>query len=398
MYFVQSVGDPTSGLIAQPVRSLLKDWGEDATSIAAFMGLLALPWALKPLLGLVADFVPLRGSRRRNPLILASLASGAGLLVLAFLPIPEGARWLLMALLLVPTIGIALGDVLVDALMIEEGQPRGLTGRFQSIQWTAANAALLLAGVLGGYFSERSAQQSAFFFCALLWGTSLVLTLLFVRERPAPRLSGNWSAHARVLRSALRAPGLATACGILFLWSFNPLWVSVLYLHMTEGLGFSEQFYGTSFAVFSGGAMAASAGYGFYCRRVKPGLLVHVSIVAGIVANAVYWHLGTETVALLISAVAGFAFMTGTLIQLDVAARLVPVAVAATLFAAIMGLTNLAASLSEALGGWSYDLVQGVAGEEGAFRIVVASSVCFPAACWLLLPRLKREIPAWWGG
>ena len=28
LYFVQSVGDPTSGLVAQPVRSLLKSWGE----------------------------------------------------------------------------------------------------------------------------------------------------------------------------------------------------------------------------------------------------------------------------------------------------------------------------------------------------------------------------------
>ena len=27
LYFVQSVGDPTSGLIAQPVRSLLRSWG-----------------------------------------------------------------------------------------------------------------------------------------------------------------------------------------------------------------------------------------------------------------------------------------------------------------------------------------------------------------------------------
>ena len=27
LYFVQSVGDPTSGLIAQPVRSLFRSWG-----------------------------------------------------------------------------------------------------------------------------------------------------------------------------------------------------------------------------------------------------------------------------------------------------------------------------------------------------------------------------------
>src|SRR4030095_587760 len=126
MYFVQSVGDPTSGLIAQPARSLLKQWGDDATSMADFMALLALPWALKPLLGLFADFVPLLGSPRRTPLLLSSAISGLGLLVLAFVPLPQGSHALLFMLLFLPTLGIALGDVLVDALMIEEGQPRGL--------------------------------------------------------------------------------------------------------------------------------------------------------------------------------------------------------------------------------------------------------------------------------
>jgi hypothetical protein len=51
MYFIQGIGDPTSGLIAQPVRSLLKSWGDSPTTISAFMGLLALPWSLKVLFG-----------------------------------------------------------------------------------------------------------------------------------------------------------------------------------------------------------------------------------------------------------------------------------------------------------------------------------------------------------
>jgi hypothetical protein len=53
LYFVQSVGDPTSGLIAQPVRSLLRSWGESPASLAALMALLAIPWSIKPLFFLV---------------------------------------------------------------------------------------------------------------------------------------------------------------------------------------------------------------------------------------------------------------------------------------------------------------------------------------------------------
>ena len=165
LYFVQSVGDPTSGLVAQPVRSLLKSWGESPAALGALMALLAVPWTIKPIFGLLSDFVPLFGSRRRNYLLLANGGAALSLLLLAFVPIAPGSLWLLFALLLPTTMAIALGDVIVDALMVEKGQPLGLTGRFQSIQWAAANAALLLTGVLGGYVAEERAPVARL--CAL---------------------------------------------------------------------------------------------------------------------------------------------------------------------------------------------------------------------------------------
>jgi hypothetical protein len=57
--------------------------------------------------------------------------------------------------------------------MVEKGQPLGLTGRFQSIQWAAANAALLLTGVIGGYVAETKLQSLAFATCAALWMLAL---------------------------------------------------------------------------------------------------------------------------------------------------------------------------------------------------------------------------------
>ena len=133
------------------------------------MALLAVPWTIKPIFGLLSDFIPLFGSRRRNYLLLANGLAALSLLLLAFVPIEPGSLWLLFALLLPTTMAIALGDVIVDALMVEKGQPLGLTGRFQSIQWAAANVALLLTGVLGGYVAEERAQSLGFAFCGVLW-------------------------------------------------------------------------------------------------------------------------------------------------------------------------------------------------------------------------------------
>ncbi len=237
MYFIQGVGDPTSGLIAQPVRSLLKSWGDSPATIAMFMGLLALPWSLKLVFGLVSDLVPLFGSRRRNYLLISCVSASVGLLVLYIFPVPAGSHWVLFTWLLLPTIGIAFGDVLVDALMVETGQPRGLTGRLQSIQWTAVNFSMLLTGVVGGYLSELGRQDLALLLCAGLWAASFVLAYGYARDSPNLNPIGRRETFAALAR-AIRRPGLVTLCGILFLWSFNPLWVSVLYLHMTQVLHF----------------------------------------------------------------------------------------------------------------------------------------------------------------
>ncbi|MEO8497262.1 MAG: hypothetical protein ABI614_19495, partial [Planctomycetota bacterium] len=91
MYFVQGIAEPTEGLIAQPVRSMLKSWGYSAAGIAGFGALLALPWSLKPLYGLLTDFIPIAGTRRRSYLLLTSAASVLGLTCLYLMPVPVGA-------------------------------------------------------------------------------------------------------------------------------------------------------------------------------------------------------------------------------------------------------------------------------------------------------------------
>ena len=397
LYFVQSVGDPTSGLIAQPVRSLLKDWGESPAALAGLMALLAVPWTIKPIFGLLSDFVPLFGSRRRNYLLLANALAALSLLVLAFVPLAPGSRWMLFALLLPTTMGIALGDVIVDALMVEKGQPLGLTGRFQSIQWAAANAALLLTGVLGGYVAGQHLQSLAFGGCAVLWLVALAVTWVYARDDHGTHLDAtNLRETGAALLGVLRDPLFLAVCALLTLWSFNPVWGSVLYVHMTEDLGFSEQQFGNVTSAFFLGSLIGSIGYGIYCRVVRLSRLLHLSILAAIVSNAVYWQLDSLTSAYVVSVIAGAAYMTGTLIQLDLTARIIPARAAATVFATVMALTNFAGTASEAFGGWLFEAAKAPYGRATAFSLVVAASVAAAVSCWLVVPALRRAAPHWW--
>jgi MFS family permease len=396
MYFIQGIGDPTSGLVAQPVRALLASWGESPSSIGAFMALLSLPWMLKPLFGLLSDFVPIFGTHRRHYLLFSSIAAAVGLFVLWAVPLPSDARWFLFVCLLLPTIGIAFGDVLVDALMIEVGQPRGLTGRLQSIQWTAVYAALILAGALGGWASDDGRHQWAFLLCGLVWIPSIALAWRFVREAPRPPGSEGFRHTADGLLGALRVPGMPTVIAMLFVWSFNPSWVTVQYVHVTQTLAMDEQTFGNSNAFFSVGCVIASVLYGLYCRRVPMGVLVHVAIVTGVIGYAAYLETSTPQRLYGAALVSGVANMTGVLIQLDIAARLVPVRVAATAFAALMAVTNISASLAEAVGSRAYEWLAADVGAVRAYQLVVLASAAIAATCWLLIPRLRLAVPAWW--
>ena len=397
LYFVQSVGDPTSGLVAQPVRSLLKTWGESPAELAALMALLAVPWTIKPIFGLLSDFVPLFGSRRRNYLLLANALAAASLLMLAFTPLTPGSWGALFALLLPTTMAIALGDVIVDALMVEKGQPLGLTGRFQSVQWAAANAALLLTGMLGGYVAEERLQSLAFAGCAALWLGALVVTWLYATDDHGEHLDVvSLRETGAALVGVLRDPLFLAVCALLTLWSFNPVWGSVLYVHMTEDLGFSEQQFGNVTSAFFLGSLLGSIGYGIYCRSVRLSRLLHISIIAAVVSNAVYWRLDDLTSAYVVSLIAGAAYMTGTLIQLDLTARIIPARAAATIFATVMALTNFAGSASEAFGGWLFEAAKAPYGRTTAFSLVVAASVAAALSCWLVVPLLRRAAPHWW--
>ena len=361
------------------------------------MALLAVPWTIKPIFGLLSDFVPLFGSRRRNYLLLANGLAALSLLVLAFVPLSPGSQWMLLALLLPTTMAIALGDVIVDALMVEKGQPLGLTGRFQSIQWAAANAALLLTGVLGGYVAEKHLQSLAFGGCAVLWLFALAVTWAYARDDHGEHLDAtSLRETGAALLGVLRDPLFLAVCALLTLWSFNPVWGSVLYVHMTEDLSFSEQQFGNITSAFFLGSLIGSIGYGFYCRSVRLSRLLHFSIIAAIVSNAVYWQLNSLSSAYVVSVIAGAAYMTGTLIQLDLTARIIPARAAATVFATVMALTNFAGSASEAFGGWLFEAAKAPYGRATAFSLVVAASVAAAVSCWMVVPALRRAAPHWW--
>jgi len=391
LYFVQGTGELSAGLLAQPLRSMLQEWGRDSAQIATFMFLLGFPWYIKPVFGLITDFIPIRGFRRKSYLILSSSLMILGFVVAFFLPLAPEAQTFILIMLLLPSIGIAFKDVTTDATMIETGQPLGLTGRLQSAQWGAMYAAGLLCGVAGGWISQHGYQRLGFLFCGLLGAVALYIAIFQIREQPQHELHrGQLKRAVKVLGQAMKTRIVILVAAFYFMLSFNPFSADVLYVHMTTELGFPEQFVGLTYTISSLASILACVIYGLFAKRVPLRFLLHGSVIFMVLSSLVYIGLGSKTSAVLISLGFGFIYMITSLTQLELAGRFCPPAAAGTVFALLMSLSNLSVSLSSILGGHFYEAWKTAHGAEAAYTLLVLVGAGFTAICWILVPLFPK--------
>src|SRR3989442_13863472 len=158
----------------QTITIVLKDRGLSAGQVADFGLITIIPWFIKPLYGLLSDFVPLFGRRRQSYFLLTSALAGVAGLALAWGDwIAHGEIWTFdvfgftftlvegVALFTLMALGLAFTDVLTDAMMVESGRPLGLTGAFQSVQWACITLASVLVGEIGGQPAEARSLRAA---------------------------------------------------------------------------------------------------------------------------------------------------------------------------------------------------------------------------------------------
>ena len=357
---------------------------------------------------------------------------------LAFAPLLVlAAQWLtftpyagvaLVLGLTVATVAVAFADVVVDAHMVEVAQPRGLTGTLQAVQWAAMYTATALAGALGGRLSAPYYDQMALALAAGASLAMLALALLVVRDQPpgtgpiAPGLEdssmgplrlrersrgagpsgparavapetarGRLEVALRELGAASRDPGLRSVLAFLALWSFSPGYGAVHDYHLTRGLGLPETLYGDAAAVHAVACAAASVLYGLYCRRVAMPTLLHAAIALGVLSSLIGALARDPSSLMWSSAIGGAAYMSATLTQLDLAARVCPPRIAGTVFALMMATQNLSLGVAGWLGGLVYARLLPELGPMPAYAALAGAGALFTCGCWALLPALRRN-------
>jgi predicted MFS family arabinose efflux permease len=386
VYAVQGIAEPESGLATQPIFFLLKDEMQlSAAETATFFALIGIAWAVKPLYGLLSDLVPLLGYRRRSYLLLTTAMAALGWLALGVLP---SHTWgLTLAILGLTGLGLAFTDVLCDAVMVEEGKARGLTARFQSIQWAANYGASLLAGIGGGYLSAHVPYNRTFLLVALFPAFSFAASVGAVRE-PRTRFDrATVRETTAALRRGVRSGPLWRAAAFIFLWNFSPSFGVPLEYHMVDVLGITKIQLGVLTSLGSGAAMLGALVFSRYATRLPLGPLLNLAIAIGVGGTLAYYGLVGWWSAVGLTVAVSFVTAVALLATLDLAARAVPSHAEGTFFAALMSVSNLGSTGGEWLGGQLYDLV--------GLPWLIAVSAAATAACWLLVPWMRMpESPA----
>ena len=384
IYFVQGFAEPKAGIAAQPIFFLLKDeLGLGAAETATFLALVGIAWNVKPLYGLTSDLVPLAGYRRRSYLLVTTAMAGLGWLALGLLP--RYPYTLTLVILGLTGLGLAFTDVLCDAVMVEVGKPRGLTGTFQSIQWGAIYAASLVAGVGGGYLSAHVSYSRTFLLVAAFPVLSFVVSAYAVRE-PRTRFDrATVQATLDALRRGVRSGPLWRAAAFIFLWNFSPSFGVPLEFYMVDVLGITKMQLGLLASIASGAALAGAVLFGRYFRGYPIKRLLNIAVGIGVAGTLAYYGLVGWWSAVALNATVSLVTIVASLATLDLAARAVPTHAEGTFFAALMSVNNIGTTGSAWVGGWLYDVV--------GLNWLIALSAAATAACWLLVPWVRVESP-----
>ncbi len=383
VYIVEGLGQ-IGGLIAQPLTYYLKQaQGWTPLQITAYLTLFNLPWIIKPLYGLVSDFMPLFGYRRKSYLLIANVAASCGFLLVSQLTVPDRLVFALM----LTAYAMAISSTLCGAVLVENGQRLKASGTFITQQWLWYNIAAMTAAIVGGQLVQNLLPTTALHTAAALVSCAPVLvifgTLFLIDEKKAPMNVQGMKHTFEGLSMAFRRRHLWIIAAFIFLYYFSPGLSTPLYFIMTDNLKFSQAYIGILGSLAGAGWVAGALLQRRYLKKLTLKNLLNLSIAIGTVASLAFLFFWNEATAAVISFCSGLAAMIATVATLTLAADYCPRRAEGFAFAVLMSIINLATALADNLGSYLFTDVF-----HRRLEPLVILSAAFTAFAFVLVPLL----------
>ena len=149
--------------------------------MSAIMGVLALPWTIKPLYGFLSDGFPIFGYRRRSYLVLVGIVGFLSYSFLAWGGTEDDIDTDKMALagivisLLLSSASIAFADVVADGIVVQKtrdasinDRDSAIAGGLQSVCWGSASIGGLISAYFSGSLLETMSPRDVFGIASVL--------------------------------------------------------------------------------------------------------------------------------------------------------------------------------------------------------------------------------------
>ncbi|NEP70725.1 MAG: folate/biopterin family MFS transporter [Okeania sp. SIO2G4] len=353
VYFVQGI----LGLGRLAVSFFLKDeLAMSPAEVSAMLGVVVIPWMIKPVFGFISDGVPILGYRRRPYMIFSGILGAFSWVALAkWVHTPLAAT----GAIALSSLSVAISDVIVDSLVVQRVQKESVssTGSLQSLCWAASALGGLITAYLSGYLLEHFSNQTVFLMTAIFPLIVSAVAWLIDEEKVTIGINfDNVKQQIKQVKIAVTKKSILLPTAFLFLWQATPNSESAFFFFSTNELGFQPEFLGRIRLVTS---IAAFIGVWLFQRFFKSvpfrqifGWSIVISAVLGMTTLLLVTHanrsLGIDDHwfslgdSLVLTVMGEIAFMP----VLVLAARLCPPGVEATLFALLMSIYNLAGLIS----------------------------------------------------
>ncbi len=384
VYLVEGLGQ-IGGLISQPLNYYLKEvQGWTPLQVTAYVTIFNLPWIIKPVYGLISDFLPLFGYRRKSYLLIANAAAIGGFFWATQLSVPSE----LVLALMITAYAMAISSTLCGAVLVENGQRLHESGTFVNQQWLWFNIAATGAAIVGGQLVQHLSPSAALHVAAGLVGIAplavIAGTLFLIPEQRVSINVQGMKDTLHGLTASFKRRELWIVAGFIFLYYFSPGLSTPLYYAMTDNLKFSQAYIGILGSITSAGWVVGALLY----HRLFDGLtlkqLLNVSIAFGTLATAAFLLLSNEVSAAIIYFCAGLAAMLATVATLTLAADYCPPRAEGFAFAVLMSIINFATSLADNVGSFLYTHVF-----ESNLTPLILVSAAFTAVAFVLVPLLR---------
>lgn len=357
VYFVQGI----LGLARLAISFFLKDnLALSPAEVSALLGVVALPWMIKPLFGFLSDGLPLFGYRRRTYLVLAGLLGTSAWIALATI---VEKPWQATVAIALSSLSVAVSDVIVDSLVVERARAESQSdaGSLQSLCWGASAIGGMITAYLSGALLQQFGVQSIFLITATFPLIVAAVAGLIAEQPTTDRADfSQVKQQMALLKTAISQKAIWMPTLFLFIWQSTPSAESAFFFFSTNELGFEPEFLGRVRLVTS---VASLLGIWMFQRFFKAiplrrifGWSIVISTVLGLTALILVTHanraIGIDDRwfslgdSLVLTVVGQIAFMP----VLVLAARLCPPGIEATLFALLMSVFNIAGAVSQELG------------------------------------------------